>query len=173
VPGCTDGYELAVRAVLGQQISVAAARTFAARIVRRWGEEVETDEPALTHLFPSPDVLADADLESVGLTGRRAATLRALSKAVSDGELLLDRETEREETLARLMALPGIGPWTAGYVAMRALGDPDAFPTTDLGLRAAARRLGEPGDAGALTARSERWRPWRSYAAMHLWASLT
>jgi AraC family transcriptional regulator, regulatory protein of adaptative response / DNA-3-methyladenine glycosylase II len=172
VPGCADGFELAVRAVLGQQVSLAAARTFGGRLVARFGEPIQTPNPRLTHLFPNPQALAESDLEAVGLTRRCAATLRALALAVCTGGLVLDRGADREECVAALLALPGIGPWTAGYVAMRALGDPDVFPPNDLGLREAMRHLGSAGDPPGLADASQRWRPWRSYAAMHLWASL-
>lgn len=170
VPGCVDGFELAVRAVLGQQVSIAAARTFGGRLVHRWGEPLTMPADGLTHLFPTADALADADLESAGLTRRRAGTIRALAHAVASGALRLDRYADRDQMLARLLKISGIGPWTAGYVAMRALGDPDSFPTTDLGLRDAAQRLG--GSPSRLDECSRQWRPWRSYAAMHLWASL-
>jgi AraC family transcriptional regulator of adaptative response / DNA-3-methyladenine glycosylase II len=160
VPGCADGFEFAVRSVLGKQ----AAR----RLVHRWGEPVAA-EP-LTHVFPTPDALAEADLATIGLTTRRADTIRALARAVCQGDLRLDRYADRADTVARLLAIPGIGQWTAGYVAMHALGDPDAFPAGDIGLRGAARRLS--GTSSRLDERSRQWRPWRSYAAMHLWASL-
>jgi AraC family transcriptional regulator of adaptative response / DNA-3-methyladenine glycosylase II len=172
VPGCADGFELAVRAVLGQQVSLAAARTFGGRLVARFGEPIQTPNPGLTHLFPAPDALAEADLEAIGLTGRRAATVRALAVAVRDERLVLDRGADREESVAALLALPGIGPWTAGYIAMRALGGPDVFLPNDLGLRDAMRRLGMAGDPRAMAAAAQRWSPWRSYAAMYLWGSL-
>jgi AraC family transcriptional regulator of adaptative response / DNA-3-methyladenine glycosylase II len=161
VPGAVDGFELAVRAVLGQQVSVAAARTFAGRLVRRLGTPLATPRGSLTHDFPTADAVASGDLDGIGLTGARMRTLRALAEAVVSGDVVLDPAADRDEVRARLVALPGVGAWTADYVAMRALGDPDAFPGTDLVLR---RRLpaGEPH-------RPERWRPWRAYAAMHLW----
>jgi AraC family transcriptional regulator, regulatory protein of adaptative response / DNA-3-methyladenine glycosylase II len=170
VPGCADGFELAVRAVLGQQVSIAAARTFGGRLVGRWGEPLPEQDGELTHLFPTPDALAGADLESIGLTRARARTIRALAEGVAEGRLCVDRHADRDEAVARLLEVPGIGPWTAGYVAMRALGDPDAFPASDLGLREAAERLGLAPAGLADTA--ARWCPWRSYAAVHLWASL-
>jgi AraC family transcriptional regulator, regulatory protein of adaptative response / DNA-3-methyladenine glycosylase II len=128
------------------------------------------EDGELTHLFPTADTLAGADLGSIGLTRARARTIRALAGGVAEGRICLDRHADREDAVARLLEVPGIGPWTAGYVAMRALGDPDAFPASDLGLREAADRLGLAPARLADTA--ERWRPWRSYAAMHLWASL-
>jgi AraC family transcriptional regulator of adaptative response / DNA-3-methyladenine glycosylase II len=126
----------------------------------------------LTRLFPTPDALAAADLVSIGLTKRRATTLRALAEAVCTGGLMLDRGAEREDCVSALLALPGVGPWTAGYIAMRALGDPDVFPHNDLGLLEAARWQGVADNPRALRDHAMRWRPWRSYAAMHLWASL-
>jgi AraC family transcriptional regulator of adaptative response / DNA-3-methyladenine glycosylase II len=172
VPGCGEGFELAVRAVLGQQVSLAAARTFGGRLVAQFGEPFDTADHRLTHLFPAPEALIEADLETIGLTGRRAATLRALARAVFERRLVLDRGADREECVATLLALPGIGPWTAGYIAMRALGDPDVFPHSDLGLVEVARHLDIADDARALAAYAQRWRPWRSYAAMYLWANL-
>lgn len=160
VPGAIDGFELAVRAVLGQQVSVRAARTFAQRLVEQCGRPLPVPRGSLTHAFPSAAAVADADLQRIGLTGARVRTLRALAEAVAGGQLTLDAVADRDDVRARLAALPGVGPWTVDYVAMRALGDPDAFPATDLVLR---RALG--GDTG----RSDAWRPWRAYAAMHLW----
>jgi AraC family transcriptional regulator of adaptative response / DNA-3-methyladenine glycosylase II len=163
VPGAVDGFELAVRAVLGQQVSVAAARTLAGRLVERCGKPLTVARGALTHAFPDAAAVADADLDGLGLTGGRVRTLRALARAVADDGLVIDPIADRDDVRRRLLALPGIGPWTADYVAMRALGDPDAFPASDLVL---ARALGERG-----AARAEQWRPWRAYAAMHLWAN--
>ncbi|RJL33560.1 DNA-3-methyladenine glycosylase 2 [Bailinhaonella thermotolerans] len=166
VPGAMDGFELAVRAVVGQQISVAGARTLLGRIAERAGTPYAA-ECGLTRLFPTAAQLADADLSGLGLTGRRVATLTALASAVASGELDLDGG-DPAETVDGLLALPGIGPWTAGYIAMRALRDPDAFPAGDLALRNAMTRLGIEGEAAA-----EAWRPWRAYAALHLWTSLS
>jgi AraC family transcriptional regulator of adaptative response / DNA-3-methyladenine glycosylase II len=165
VPGAVDGFELAVRAVLGQQVSVRAARTFAARLVQCCGRALARPRGSLTHDFPAAESVAEADLTAVGLTGGRAQTLRALATEVASGRLLLDPVADRDETRAQLLALPGIGPWTVEYVAMRALGDPDAFPGTDLVLR---RALGGRGIAG-----TDAWRPWRAYAAMHMWHQTT
>lgn len=170
VPGCTDGFELASRAVLGQQVTVGGARTLAARIVAASGERLSISDSAITHAFPTADAIAAADLSGIGLTGARITTLRALAVAVVTGDVVLDRGADRDRTCAALLRLPGIGPWTASYVAMRALGDPDALPASDLGLLRTSRALGGPGDAPALTAHAERWRPWRSYAAQHLWS---
>jgi AraC family transcriptional regulator of adaptative response / DNA-3-methyladenine glycosylase II len=172
LPGTIDGWEVATRAVLGQQVSVAAARTLAGRLAARYGTPLAAPDGGLTHRFPAPDQLAGAALEGVGLTRARAGTLRALAAAVAAGRLVLDRGADRDEAAARLQALPGIGPWTAAYVAMRALGDPDASLVADLGVRRAAARLGLPATPGQLRAHAERWRPWRAYAAVYLWRSL-
>ena len=172
IPGTTDPFELAVRAILGQQVSVAGARTLAGRLVEARGKPLTTPSGGITHLFPTPDALADADLAEVGMPEARRRALRALAAAVADGELVLDRGASRAEAAAALRALPGIGPWTASYVAMRALGDPDVFLAGDLGVRKAAARLGLPDRPKDLEAHSQRWRPWRSYAVLHLWGSL-
>jgi len=163
VPGAVDGFELAVRAILGQQVSVTAARTFAGRLVERCGKPLTVARGSLTHAFPDAATVADADLDGLGLTGGRVCTLRALAHAVADAGLVIDPIADRDDVRRRLLALPGVGPWTADYVAMRALGDPDAFPATDLVI---ARAVGSGG-----AARAEQWRPWRAYAAMHLWNS--
>ena len=176
VPGSVDGAELAFRAVLGQQVSVAGARTLAGRLVARCGEPLpgtlaaEDGEP--THLFPTPQALAGATFDGVGVPGARRETLRTLARALAGRGILLDPGSEREEVERRLLELRGIGPWTASYVAMRALHDPDAFLPTDLGVRKAIRRLGHADDRQSVAAVAERWRPWRAYATQHLWASL-
>ena len=167
IPGIWDPFECVVRAILGQQISVAGARTLTARVVGRAGRPLPAPMAGLTHLFPTPCELATADLNGLGLTRARMVALQALARAVADGEL--DFEGATEKICAALAALPGIGEWTAQYVALRALGEPDAFPASDLVLR----RMGAAGDLPlsrrALHARAEAWRPWRGYAAMHLW----
>ena len=167
VPGAVDGAELAVRAVLGQQVSVAGARTLAGRLTAALGEPLPDGlaDDSLTHAFPGEHALAAADPAGLPLTRARAHALVALCRALADGSLTLDPGANRDATRERLLTLPGIGPWTAEYVAMRALGDPDAFPVTDLGVRKAIDRLGH--------ADPERWRPWRAYAVQHLWASLS
>ncbi|MEY9888760.1 AraC family transcriptional regulator of adaptative response / DNA-3-methyladenine glycosylase II [Catenulispora sp. MAP5-51] len=211
VPGAVDGFEIAVRAVLGQQISVAAARTMTARLVQRFSAVELAAEAALvpdaalvpggalipggalvpesalipdaaapvSHFvdkkadltpFPRPETLTEGDYEGLGLTRRTVSTLRALAAAVAGGGLALDRGVDRAEARAKLLAVPGIGPWTADYVALRVFGDPDAFPVGDLIVRRQAERLGLPGAEKALLAHAERWRPWRAYAALHLWA---
>jgi 3-methyladenine DNA glycosylase/8-oxoguanine DNA glycosylase len=154
-----------VRTILGQQVSVAAATTISGRLVARCGETLAAPDGGLTHVFPSAAVLATADLGGLGLTARRAATVRSFAAAVHNGQLDLDAPLGLDDFVARAVALPGIGPWTAQYVAMRACGEPDGFPASDLGLKHAA-----PGvDLGRC---SESWRPWRAYAALHLWAGL-
>lgn len=169
VPGTVDPGELLVRALLGQQVSVPAARTFAARLVALAGDPLPTPTGSVTHAFPSSAAIADADLASIGLTTRRAATVRAAARALADGELRLDEAAERATARARLLATHGIGPWTVEYVAMRALRDPDAFPDTDLVLRRRAAAAGLGSSRAELTRRAERWRPWRAYAAQLLW----
>ncbi len=171
VPGTFDGFELAVRAILGQQISVAGARTIAGRLALRFGTPVKTEMEGLTHLFPTAERIADARVEQfckLGVTGKRAETLIALARAVANGDLLLEPGHRIEETLEQLQKIPGVGEWTAQYIAMRALSWPDAFPHTDLGVKKA---LGE-NDAKKILKLAEQWRPWRSYAALHLWAGL-
>ncbi|MFI5663566.1 AlkA N-terminal domain-containing protein [Streptomyces sp. NPDC051684] len=171
VPRTVDEAEFAVRAVLGQQVSTAAARTHAARLVLAHGEPVDDPEGGLTHLFPSPAALAALDPESLALPRSRRTTLTTLVRRLADGELTLGPESDWEEARARLSALPGFGPWTVEAIAMRALGDPDAFLPTDLGMRRAAEELGLPHTPAALTARAAAWRPWRAYATQYLWAT--
>jgi AraC family transcriptional regulator of adaptative response / DNA-3-methyladenine glycosylase II len=172
IPGAIDGWEISVRAVLGQQVSVQAARTLAGRLASALGTLLDEPDRDLTHLFPRPEVVAEADLGDIGITRARAETLRGLARAVAGGEIALDRGADREEVRARLLALPGIGPWTASYIAMRALGDPDAFLPGDLGVRRAAEALGLDAAPRQLEAYAERWRPWRAYAVLYLWQSL-
>jgi AraC family transcriptional regulator, regulatory protein of adaptative response / DNA-3-methyladenine glycosylase II len=172
VPGVADGFELAVRAVLGQQVSVRAARTFAGRIVQAMGPSIPYDRRTgdVTRLFPSAADLADGPVDRIGLTTSRAATLRRLAGAVASGEVDLTGVGDPATTVQGLRSIPGIGPWTAAYVAMRALGDTDAFPATDLGVRVGFERLGLPSTQVAIRTHAERWRPWRAYAVMHLWS---
>ncbi|MFJ2171809.1 AlkA N-terminal domain-containing protein [Streptomyces sp. NPDC087851] len=171
VPRTVDAAEFAVRAVLGQQVSTAAARTHAARLVRAYGEPVDDPEGGLTHLFPSPAALAGLDPEALALPRSRRTTLTTLVAALADGALRLGPDSDWEEARARLTALPGFGPWTVEVIVMRALGDPDAFLPTDLGIRRAAAHLGLPSTPAALTARAAAWRPWRAYAVQYLWAA--
>jgi len=171
LPGGWDGFEVALRAVLGQQISVAAARTLAQRLVQRFGEPARLDDGSDTRLFPLPQTLADADLTTIGLPRTRAQTLRTIARAVADGAVTFRAEQGLQAFVASWTALPGIGAWTAHYIAMRALSDPDAFPAADLVLRKAAAPPGETLSTRALEALAERWRPWRAYAVLHLWRS--
>jgi len=168
VPRAVDGAEMAIRAVIGQQISTAAARTHAARLSARYGEPVSDPNGTLTHLFPEAGALSEVEL---AMPAGRRATVHALLAALRSGELDLSPGGDRERARAALEALPGIGPWTSEVVAMRALGDPDAFPVTDLGVRRGAQELGFPGAPSALIAYAERWRPWRAYAVQHLWGA--
>ncbi len=172
VPGHVDPHELAVRAVLGQQVSVAAARTLAGRLAAEHGQPLAAPDGTLAHAFPSADAIAALEPDRLALPRSRARALIGLAGALAGGELRLDPGVDRTEADAALQALPGIGPWTAVYVRMRALGDPDAFLPTDLGVRHALERLGRPGDPRSASALAERWRPWRSYALMHLWGVL-
>ena len=174
VPGTVEGSELAVRAVLGQQVSVAAARTAAGRLTQALGEPMSEPDGALTHLFPSPAAIAAADPALLPGPGSRRTTLRALAGLLADGELELDPGSDRAEVAAALLAVPGIGPWTEQYIAMRGLCDPDAFLPSDLGVRRALEALGVPWRGpreAALLA--EPWRPWRAYALQHLWSALS
>ncbi|MFG2641920.1 AlkA N-terminal domain-containing protein [Streptomyces sp. NPDC048370] len=171
VPRTVDAAEFAVRAVLGQQVSTAAARTHAARLVAAHGVPVDDPEGGLTHLFPTPEALAGLDPDSLALPRSRRTTLLTLVGALADGSLSLGPATDWEEARARLLTLPGFGPWTTEVIAMRALGDPDAFLPGDLGVRRAAEGLGLPATPAALTARAARWRPWRAYAVQYLWAT--
>jgi AraC family transcriptional regulator of adaptative response / DNA-3-methyladenine glycosylase II len=172
IPGAVNGFEMAVRAILGQQVSVAGARTLIGRMVQKFGEPLAAASGALTHFFPTPEVIAQADLAGLGMTGGRTRALRALAEQVSAGRLVLERSADREEVGARLLELPGVGPWTASYIAMRALGDPDAFPASDLGLRRALEAHGLAADVKSITKHAQVWRPWRGYATMHIWAGL-
>jgi len=176
VPGSVDGSELAVRAVLGQQVSVAGARTLAGRLVAGYGEplpeSLAAPKEGLTHLFPELAAIEEAASHDFAVPAARRETLRRLAHALAEGEILLDPGTDREGAERKLLALRGVGPWTASYIAMRALGDPDAFLPTDLGVKRAAGKLGYPEDPGSLDRIAERWRPWRSYAVQHLWDSL-
>ena len=171
VPGAWDPFEVAVRAILGQQISVGAATKLAGRVVERFGTPLaEHDADGPTHLFPSAETLATADLAALGMTRAQAGAINGLAGEVAAGSLQLDAPRGLEDAVDRLCRIAGIGPWTAHYVAMRAYGEPDAFPVSDLGLRKAASQDGTPVTPGRLQAMAERWRPWRAYAAMYLWS---
>lgn len=168
VPGAWDGFEIAVRAVVGQQISVAAASTFCQRLLERFGEPMSTLQGDTWHAFPAPQVLADADLSGIGLTRARTRTLNEMARAVSDGRVDFRTGQGLDAFVAAWTALPGIGPWTAHYIAMRALGHPDAFPAADLILRKVAGG-GTPLPTRELEQRSQAWRPWRAYVTTLLW----
>ncbi len=172
VPGAWDGFELAVRAVLGQQVTVRGASTLAGRIAAAHGEALPIASAGIDRLFPRPAALQSFD--GRGMPSRRAATIRALASAVLNRPALLTPDRHRDAFFADIEEIPGFGPWTAHYVAMRALGEPDAFPASDLGLRRAFAAIDANGtpSARSLEQRAEAWRPWRSYAAMHLWATL-
>jgi AraC family transcriptional regulator of adaptative response / DNA-3-methyladenine glycosylase II len=171
VPGAFDGFEMAVRAILGQQISVKAASTLAGRLTSQFGQAIATPFPGLTHLAPTAPAIAAAtidELTQIGITRSRARSILALSQAVASGLVRLDVAVSIDQVMAKLKELPGIGDWTAQYFAMRVFGWPDAFPSSDLGL---LKALKTNNPRHALTA-AENWRPWRAYAAMHLWKSL-
>ncbi len=171
VPGAFDGFEMAARAILGQQVSVRAATTLAGRLAAAFGEPTATPFPALTHLSPTADRIAEAKVEeltALGIMPARANSLLALARAVADGQIRLEPGPDVESKMSALKLLPGIGEWTAQYVAMRALAWPDAFPHTDLGI-VTALGVKKPRE---VLARADAWRPWRAYAAMHLWKSL-
>ena len=172
-PGAVDGLELAIRAIAGQQVSVASATRVVGRIAQALGAALPTAMGGVTHTFPDADRLADAPDEALPMPTARRATVRALAVAMATGRLDLGIGADREEARARLLEIPGIGPWTAGYISLRALGDPDVLLTGDLGIRKAAQALGLPSEPAALAAHGSRWAPWRSYANHHLWASLS
>ncbi len=169
VPGTFDGFELVVRAIFGQQVSVAGARTSLGRLVERVGTPLERPSGDITHLFPTPEQVAELPPEAFGMPRARAETIRRVADLVARRELDLSGDSKTEEALQTLGELPGIGPWTLAYVAMRALRDPDAFMVGDLGVRKGFEALGLPSTSKELLARAERWRPWRAYAVMHLW----
>ena len=166
VPGAVDGFEMAARAIVGQQVSVAGARTVLGRLVADYGEPLAQPDGELSHRFPVPAALAEADPAAFPFPRTRANALLAVARLCASGELRLEPGEDLDAVRAQLLAIPGIGPWTASYIGMRVLGDPDAFLPGDVGIRHALARLGADG------ADDERWRPWRSYAVMHLWRSL-
>ncbi|MGY2231778.1 DNA-3-methyladenine glycosylase family protein [Pseudomonas tolaasii] len=174
VPGTWDGLELAIRAVLGQQITVAAAIRLAGKLVARYGAPLQTPHPGITHVFPEPQVLAAADLATLGMPKARGRTLSGVAQALLDDPELFAPKASLKEGVARLVALPGIGDWTAQYIAMRQMREADAFASGDIGLiNALAALEGGPVSARQLLARAEAWRPVRAYAAQHLWTSLS
>lgn len=171
IPSGWDGFEIAVRAVVGQQVSVAAARTLTTRLAQRFGTALPEALAArgFTQLFPTPEALADADLTGIGLTRSRAATVQAIARALLDGQVDFSPDSPLDRFVARWVALPGIGPWTAQYIALRALGHPDAFPAEDLVLQKTLPTDGSRLSARTLHSHADAWRPWRGYAVMHLW----
>ncbi|MDQ4065106.1 MAG: DNA-3-methyladenine glycosylase 2 family protein, partial [Actinomycetota bacterium] len=160
-------FEMAVRAVIGQQVSFAAASTIVGRVVALAGKPLTAPDGVITHVFPSAELLAETDLGPLGVPATRRKTLVELARRVAGGEIDLDPGADREATHEALLRIPGIGPWTASYVVMRALGDPDAFLPTDLGVKKVAAQLG----ISDLAMSSEKWRPWRSYAVQYLWSA--
>jgi AraC family transcriptional regulator of adaptative response / DNA-3-methyladenine glycosylase II len=171
LPGAMDGFEIAVRAILGQQVTVKAATTIAGRFVNAFGEAIETPYAGLERLFPTPQAIAEAtpnDIAARGIIAARARAIHALAVAMAEGRLALEPDANVEATLEALQATPGIGPWTAHYIAMRALAWPDAFPHPDV---AALKAMRETNGRRALAA-AEAWRPFRAYAVLHLWKSL-
>ena len=166
VPGCWSGFELTIRAILGQKMALKGAAALMGRMARSYGQRI-SDADGLTHLFPTPEILADANLADIGLREERAETIHALARAVCDGAISFDRVIDSDAFSAQLREIPGIGCWTAQYVAMRALREPDALPTGDAGL---LRALGLRTQC-ELEKRAEAWRPWRSYASMYLWST--
>jgi AraC family transcriptional regulator, regulatory protein of adaptative response / DNA-3-methyladenine glycosylase II len=172
IPRTVDEQELALRVVLGQQVSLKAARTHVRRLVAAYGQPVADPNGALTHVFPTIGQLAEIDPTHLALPKARQRSVVTLIRALADGDVVLDAGSDWNRAREQLSALPGIGPWTAEVIAMRGLGDPDAFPFSDLGVRLAAGQLGLPTDARALTQYSAPWRPWRSYATQHLWTAL-
>jgi len=172
IPRTVDESEFALRAILGQQVSTTAARTLTGRLVTACGPAVDDPGGGLTHGFPSVSELAQLDLAYLAVPGARRRSVLALVDALANREVVLDAGADWTEARMQVLALPGIGPWTAEVIAMRGLGDPDAFPASDLGVRAAARKVGLPDDPRSLTDVSARWRPWRSYATQYLWTAL-
>jgi AraC family transcriptional regulator of adaptative response / DNA-3-methyladenine glycosylase II len=168
VPGTVDGAETVLRAVLGQQVSVAAARTAAARLTAALGTPLQTPDGALTRLFPTPEVVAEHAAEVLTGPRRRIEAVRTVAAALAGGELVVDTGRDPEQLRAELEALPGLGPWTAGYVVLRVLGGTDELLHGDLAVRRGAAWLGLPSDMDGLRTYARRWRPWRSYAGMHL-----
>jgi AraC family transcriptional regulator of adaptative response / DNA-3-methyladenine glycosylase II len=170
VPGAWDGFELAIRAVLGQQITVAGAIRLAGRLVATYGQPLAEPDADLTHVFPTPQALAGSPLAALGMPRSRAATLSSVAAAAVENPDLFGANCDLDEAIGRLRAIPGVGEWTAQYIALRQLREPDAFPAADVGLMRALAENGRRPSAQALLARAEPWRPWRAYAAQHLWA---
>jgi AraC family transcriptional regulator, regulatory protein of adaptative response / DNA-3-methyladenine glycosylase II len=170
VPGAWDGFELAIRAVLGQQITVVAAARLAGRMAAAYGQPLSSPGEPLTHVFPRPEVIAAADLASLGMPRSRAAALSAVAAAAVADPRVFDANCGLDDAVKRLRAIRGVGEWTAQYIALQA--EPDAFPAADLGLlRAIAGREGRKHSSSELLDRANAWRPWRAYAAQHLWVA--
>ena len=169
IPGTINGEELAMRAILGQQISVAGALTLAARLVTEYGKPLTAPDGGLTHVWPDAGTIAEASLDGIVMPKARKQALRGVATALDTGAITLSPSADREETYRKLTALPGIGPWTASYISMRALGDPDAFLPTDLGVLKGLSAIGRDSSPKTALAIAERWRPWRSYALQYLW----
>lgn len=169
VPGTLDGFELVVRAIFGQQVSVAGSRTSLGRLVERAGTPLDAAGDGITHLFPTAEQVAGLPHEAFGMPRARAETIRRVAELVARGELDLSEDAQPSEMLRVLSEVKGIGSWTLSYVAMRALCDPDAFVSSDLGVRRGIEALGLASSVAAILERAERWRPWRAYAVMHLW----
>ncbi len=169
IPGAWDGFELAERAILGQQVTVAGATTLAGRLVQAHGEPLSGGEPGLDRLFPDPAVLAKVNPSALGMPRSRGATIQGLARAVLDGEVVLDGSEDPQAVMRQLKEIPGVGDWTAQYIAMRALGESDAFPASDLGVRKALAKGAVLPRVSQVLAGAEAWRPWRAYAAMNLW----
>jgi AraC family transcriptional regulator, regulatory protein of adaptative response / DNA-3-methyladenine glycosylase II len=173
VPGATDGLEIALRAIVGQQVSLGSARTLAGSLVRAAGAALEQPLGPVTHTFPDAGALAElavSDPSAFRMPAARRRALQGVAEAVANGKLIIDPGADPAEVENGLLAIPGVGRWTSAYIAMRAIGDPDAFLPTDLGLRRSAARLGQESDAASLIRLAERWRPWRAYALAHLWS---
>ncbi len=171
LPGAWDGFELAIRAILGQQVSVAAAANLAGKLAARYGERLRCADPVLTHVFPESAALAEADLSTLGMPRSRATTLSRLAAAIAEDPQIFTAGRSLEDAVAQFCALPGIGDWTAHYIALRLLREPDAFPASDIGLLRAMAENGVRPKPRDLLARAERWRPWRAYAAQYLWTA--
>jgi len=174
VPGGWDSFEIAVRAIIGQQVSIKGANTITARLVKRCGMPLDSpvaNLPGITHLFPNPKALAYADLTGIGMPGKRIETVKQFAKAVAYDQICFDAVSDPEEIKRKLIKIPGIGQWTAQYVAMRALRQPDAFPGTDLALKREVQEMtrGSDKERGKKIKRPDIWRPWRAYAAVYLW----
>jgi AraC family transcriptional regulator of adaptative response / DNA-3-methyladenine glycosylase II len=172
IPGAATAFELAVRAVLGQQISVAGATRLATRIAEHYGQRLDPPSRSLTTAFPGPASLVGSDIERLGIPHRRAAAIRQLAEDVSSGRLELERGKRLAETYQHLLSIPGIGPWTATYIALRALGDSDAIGTSDLGLRQALGTTRNPATPTVVKKAALSWKPYRGYATLHIWTQL-